>query len=74
MKQSAFTRKLGRVLAVVGLGFGAAVPMAHAALPEGVTTAITTAQGDLVSLLTALTSAGLVVFVARVIYRYFKLR
>lgn len=68
-----FNLKKGLSAAGVFSAIVASIP-AHAALPEGVTTAITTAQGDLVSLLTALTSAGLVVFVARVIYRYFKLR
>lgn len=47
---------------------------AHAALDAAVTTGITTAQTDLLALLAALTTAGIAVFVGRVIYRYFKLR
>lgn len=67
--------KIRNMLALAGvpLSLVAMVP-AHAALSTDVTTAITTAQTDLVALLTALTAAGTVVFVARAIYRYFKLR
>lgn len=48
--------------------------VSHAALDAAVTTGIITAQIDLVALLSAMTAAGIVVFVARIIYRYFKLR
>lgn len=47
---------------------------AHAALPADVTTAITTAETDIVALITALTSAGVVVWVASVIYGRFRVR
>ena len=62
-------------LRIAAVSAAAALAMnANAALSTDVTTAITTAQTDLVALLTALTAAGTVVFVARAIYRYFKLR
>lgn len=47
---------------------------AHAALDAAVTTAITSGQGDLIALMTALTTAGCAVWVARLIYRHFRLR
>lgn len=47
---------------------------ANAALDTEVTTAITTAQTDLIALYGALTAAGVVVWVARLIYRHFKVR
>ena len=62
--------RLALVPAVVMAGAGSA----HAALDAAVSTGITTAQTDLLALLSALTSAGIAVFVGRVIYRYFKLR
>lgn len=52
MKQSNFTRKLSRALAPLGLGFGVALPAA-AAVPEGVTTAITGAGTDMTTVATA---------------------
>lgn len=58
------------LLAPLAASFGAA----HAALPEGVTTAITTAQTDMVALFAALTATGVVIWVARVIYNKFKVR
>lgn len=51
-----------------------AMGSAHAALPEGVTTAITTAQTDLLALFSALTAAGVAIWVGRVIYNKFKVR
>lgn len=45
---------------------------AHAALPEAVSTGITTAGADLVLLFGALTAAGITVFVARAIYKRFR--
>ncbi len=62
--------KLALVLAPVAV----LASQAHAALPEAVTTGITTASGDLVALFGALTTAGIAVFVARVIYNKFKVR
>lgn len=48
--------------------------MAHAALDEAVTDGITAAQTDLVELYTTLMGAGIVIFVARVLYRKFFIR
>lgn len=65
-------------LVKVGAGIGAATLLAtqqaHAALAEGVTDGITAAQTDLVALYTALTAAGVVIFVARIVYRKFTVR
>lgn len=47
---------------------------AHAALPTEVTTAITTAQTDLLSLMSALTLAGVAIWIGRLIYNKFKVR
>lgn len=47
---------------------------AHAALDASVSTAITTAQTDLLALYAALTGAGVVIWVARLIYRHFRPR
>lgn len=47
---------------------------ANAALSTEVTTAITTAQGDLIALFGALTTAGVAIWVARLIYRKFAVR
>lgn len=67
-------RKLKNALAVaVTLGL-ITMQQAHAALDAAVTTGITDAKTDILALLSALTAAGIGVFVARVIYRYFKLR
>jgi len=58
------------VLPVIS-GFGGA---AMAAVPEAVTTAITGAQTDLLALLAALTTAGVAIWVGRLIYNKFKVR
>lgn len=58
------------VAAVAALAAGSA----NAALDTAVTTAITTAQTDLIALYTALTGAGVVIWVARLIYRKFSVR
>ncbi len=63
-------KKLSLILAPVAV----LASQAHAALPEAVTAGITTASGDLVALFGALTTAGIAVFVARVIYNKFKVR
>lgn len=68
------SKKLGSRLALVPAFVAATGGVAHAALDVAVTTGITTAQTDLLALLAALTTAGIAVFVGRVIYRYFKLR
>lgn len=47
---------------------------AHAALDAAVTTAITDGKTDLLALMTALTTAGCAVWVARLIYRHFRVR
>ncbi len=65
MKKLAFV--LAPVAAVLSQG-------AHAALSTEVTTAITTAQGDLIALFAALTTAGVAIWVARLIYRKFAVR
>jgi hypothetical protein len=46
----------------------------HAALDSAVTTAITTAQTDLLALLAALTTAGVAIWVGRLIYRKFTVK
>lgn len=46
--------------------------VAHAALATGITDAIDDAQADMLSLLTALTLAGVAIWVGMVIYRKFK--
>lgn len=51
----------------------ALVGVAHAALPEEVTTGLTTAGADLVTLFGAMTAAGILVFVARAIYKRFRI-
>jgi hypothetical protein len=63
---------LNKALALAGLS--AAAMSANAALDTAVTTAITTAQTDLIALYTALTGAGVVIWVARLIYRKFSVR
>lgn len=57
--QSRFVRLLGRRLAPLGLGFGAAVP-AFAEVPASVLTAITGTGADMVTVITAV----IVAFVA----------
>ena len=67
---SKFTYKKGALLLAV---IAMTVP-AQAALAVAVTSAITTAQTDLLALLSALTAAGVVVWVARLIYARFRVR
>lgn len=62
-------KKLAAVAAPAGL-----VGSAHAALSTEVTTAITTAQTDLLALYAALTGAGVAIWVGRLIYRKFVVR
>jgi hypothetical protein len=47
---------------------------AHAALDAAVTTAITTAQTDLLALFSALTAAGVVIWVGKMIYSKFRVK
>ncbi|TXH90781.1 MAG: hypothetical protein E6Q78_03080 [Rhodoferax sp.] len=58
--------------------FGASVALlgsqAHAALSTDVTTAITAAQTDLLALMGALTTAGVAIWVGRLIYNKFRVR
>ena len=61
-------------LAIVLLAVMAMTVPAQAALAVAVTSAITTAQTDLLALLSALTAAGVVVWVARLIYARFRVR
>jgi len=63
--------KLALALGAAGLTVAGA---SHAALDAAVTTAVTTAQADLLALYSALTAAGVVIWVARMIYRHFKVR
>lgn len=46
----------------------------HAALDAAVTTAIDTAETDVLALLTALTAAGVAIWVGRIIYNKFRVR
>jgi hypothetical protein len=60
---------------LLGLGVSmASINSAFAALPEAVTTGITTAQTDLLALLAALTAAGIAVWVGKVIYNRFRVK
>lgn len=65
-----------RILAaqVAALAFVASALPAHAALDEAVTTAITTAKTDLLALLAALTTAGVAIWVGRLIYNKFRVK
>jgi len=47
---------------------------AHAALPDGVASAITTAQTDILALLAALIGAGVAIWVVRLIARRFSVK
>ena len=68
-------KSLTKRLAQGGVSIGAVIAgSAHAALPEAVTTSITTAQTDLVALYAALTAAGVIIWVGRLIYRKFTVR
>jgi len=65
------TRVLLAPMALAAVALSSSV---QAAVPESVTAAITTAQTDLLSLLAALTAAGVAIWVGRVIYNKFKVR
>jgi hypothetical protein len=67
-KQTAL--RLGAIPAVVMASVGSA----HAALATEVTTAITSAQTDLLALMGALTTAGVAIWVGRLIYNKFRVR
>jgi hypothetical protein len=66
-------KKLNAALVVASLGAFAAVP-AHAALDEAVTTAINLATTNMGLLYSALTAAGVTIWVARMISARFKVR
>lgn len=68
-----FTHKKVAALSALALVSGLS-QNAMAALDPAVTAAITTAQGDIISLLVALTTAGAAIWVATMIYRRFKVR
>lgn len=61
-------------LAALAAPMLAVVGPAHAELPAAVTTAVTTAQTDMVALYTALTGAGVVIWVGRLIYNRFRVK
>lgn len=61
------------VLVSAGLAGLANLP-AHAALDAAISTAITGAQTDLLSLMGALTAAGVAIWVGRVIYNHFRVK
>ena len=68
------TSKVRAVLgSLVALG-ALTAQQAHAALDSAVTTAITAAQTDLLALLAALTTAGVAIWVARLIYNKFRVK
>lgn len=68
------TRKVRAFLAsLVALG-ALTAQQAHAALDSAVTTAISTAQTDLLALLAALTAAGVAIWIGRTIYNKFRVK
>lgn len=72
MNLQSFNPKMAAAaLAAVALSVSTA---AHAELDAAVSAGITAAQTDLVELYSLLTAAGVVVFVAALVYRKFKLR
>ena len=62
------------MLSVLTVLLSAFPALSFAALDAAVETGITAAKTDLLALLAALTTAGIAVFVGKVVYRYFKLR
>lgn len=71
MKKNSLSAKLALMVAsVVAL---VAVP-AHAALDVAVTTGITEAQTNLLAVYSALTTAGIAIWVGKVIYNKFRVR
>lgn len=69
-----FNRKRAALFAALLVAGMSVQQAAHAALDAAVTTSISTAQTDLVALYTALTGAGVVIWVARIISRRFSVR
>lgn len=68
-------KKFNRTALVAALaGVGMASQQAHAALDAAVSTAITSAQTDLLAVLAALTTAGAAIWVARLIYNKFRVK
>lgn len=67
------TQKFGR-LAVISAAAAASIGSANAALDTAVTAAITTAQTDLLALYAALTTAGVAIWIGRLIYRKFTVK
>lgn len=63
-----------KLFALVPVAVLAVSQSAHAALSTEVTSAITTAQGDMIALFGALTTAGVAIWVARLIYRKFAVK
>lgn len=68
-----FKKIFAPLLAMIAMLFGL-MNSAHAALGADVTAAITTAQTDLLALYAALTAAGVLIWVGRLIYRKFTVR
>ena len=64
---------MGKKLALLA-SMAAAAGASHAALSTDVTTAITTAQGDMVALYGALTTAGVAIWIVRLIARRFSVK
>lgn len=62
------------LLPFAAIGSAIAASSANAELATAVTAGITAAQTDLTALYGALTTAGVAVFVAAIIYRKFRLR
>ena len=67
------TQKFARLSAIAAAA-AAGVGSANAALDAAVTTAITSAQGDLLALYGALTAAGVAIWIGRLIYRKFTVK
>lgn len=68
-KQQKFVR-----LAAISAAAAASIGSANAALDTAVTAAITTAQTDLLALYAALTTAGVAIWIGRLIYRKFSVK
>lgn len=68
-------RKYGpRLVAAVAMPLALVPNLAHAALDAAVTTAVTDAKTDLLTLISALTVAGVAIWVGSLIYRRFKVK
>jgi len=61
-------------LAALAAGALLLAQQAYAAVPEAVTDGIDTATTDMTTVYTALTSAGVVIWVGRLIYNRFRVR